>query len=87
VDGYLVYRGGALLGATRGDTRFVDGDALPGQTYLYSVVARSHDERSQPSYLKVFTERASIAAGRVSGLFSVKHPDSCEDVLPRFPSG
>jgi Trypsin-like peptidase domain len=73
VDGYLVYRGGALLGATRGDTRFVDGDARPGQTYLYSVVARSpHDERSQPSYLKVFTERASIAAGRVSGLFSVK---------------
>jgi hypothetical protein len=60
VDGYLVYRGGALLGATRGDTRFVDDDALPGQTYLYSVVARSpHDERSQPSYLKVFTERAS----------------------------
>jgi hypothetical protein len=73
VDGYLVYRGGALLGATKGDTRFVDGDALPGQAYLYSVVARSsQDDRSQPSYLKVFTERASIAAGRVSGLFSVK---------------
>jgi hypothetical protein len=40
VDGYLVYRG-ALLGATNGGTRFVDGDALPGQAYLYSVVARS----------------------------------------------
>jgi hypothetical protein len=73
VDGYLVYRGGALLGATKGDTRFVDGDALPGQAYLYSVVARSSgDDRSEASYLKVFTERASIAAGRVSGLFSVK---------------
>jgi Trypsin-like peptidase domain len=73
VDGYLVYRGGALLGATEGDTRFVDGEALPGQAYLYSVVARSsHDDRSRASYLKVFTERASIAAGRVSGLFSVK---------------
>jgi hypothetical protein len=35
VDGYLVYRGGALLGATRGDTRFVDADALPGQSYLF----------------------------------------------------
>jgi len=66
------YRGGALLAATRGDTRFVDDDALPGQAYLYSVVARSsNDDRSEPAYLKVFTERASIAAGRVSGLFSV----------------
>jgi hypothetical protein len=72
VDDYLVYRGGALLAATRGDTRFVDNDALPGQAYLYSVVARSsNDDRSEPAYLKVFTERASIAAGRVSGLFSV----------------
>jgi Trypsin-like peptidase domain len=72
VDDYLVYRGGALLGPTRGDTRFVDENALPGQAYLYSVVARSsNDDRSEPAYLKVFTERASIAAGRVSGLFSV----------------
>jgi hypothetical protein len=48
VDGYLVYRGGALLGATNDDTRFIDGDALPGQAYLYAVVARSsQDDRSQ----------------------------------------
>ena len=41
VQGYAVYRDGKYIGMTSGveDTTFIDGSAMPGREYKYSVVS------------------------------------------------